>query len=73
MLFLERISINRIVPDKVKKEYEEISRLGAGFFTHIEGQTPDTHAIEELRTGLRHKTIVRSDLLMILLLLPQTT
>jgi len=72
-VLLRLVAMNRIVPGKVEKEYEEISRLGAVSSTDSEGQTQDTSAITELRTVLSHKTAVLSDLLAVLRLVPQNT
>jgi hypothetical protein len=72
-VLLRLVSTNPIVPGKVEKEYEEISRLGAAASTDREGQAQDTGAIAELRMVLSNKTSVLSDLLAVLRLVPQNT
>lgn len=59
---LRLVAVNRIVPGKVEKEYEEITRLDA-----------PSSAITELRMVLHNKTSVLSDLLAVLRLIPQNT
>lgn len=70
-VLLRLVSINPIVPGKVEKEYEEISRLGTASSTGGEGQTQDIGTITELRMVLHNKTSVLSDLLAVLRLVPQ--
>ncbi len=72
-VLLRLVSINPIVPGKVEKEYEEISRLGAAAPTDGEDQTQDTGAIAELQMVLRNKITALSDLLAVLRLVPQNT
>ena len=68
---LRLVSINRIVPGKVEKEYEEISRVVAGLRTNSEGQRQGTDAIADLRMVLHNKTHALSDLLAVLRLIPE--
>ncbi len=58
---LELVAANKIVPGKVEKEYEEISRVDT-----------EKAAITELRMVLLNKTSALSDLLAVLRLIPQS-
>ena len=72
-VLLRLVASNPIVPGKVEKEYEEISRLGAASSTDVEGRTQNISAIAELQMVLSNKTSVLSDLLAVLRLVPQNT
>ena len=72
-VLLRLVSINRIVPGKVEKEYEEIFRVGAASSTDAVSQTQETRAIRELRMVFRNKTSVLSDLLAVLRLVLRNT
>ena len=59
---LRLVSVNRIVPGKVEKQYEEITRSDTA-----------SSALTELRMVLYNKTSVLSDLLAVLRLVPQNS
>ncbi len=63
---LQLVAINRIVPGKVEKEFEEIARLGRAVPAATDQEAVESAAIAELQSKLKQKMAALSDLLAVL-------
>jgi hypothetical protein len=61
---LDLLATNRIVKEKVKKEYENILNLGKGYLEHSTGEDM-RKKLEQEREILRIKMLALSDLLAV--------
>ena len=72
-ILLQNVSMNRIVPQKIQRELEEIDELISATNSTIQENTDQTNILKSLRSVLYNKAIVLSDLLAVLRLIPQPT
>ncbi len=72
-ILLQNVSMNRIVPQKIQRELEEINELISATTSTIQESTDQTNILKSLRSVLYNKAVVLSDLLAVLRLIPQPT